>query len=77
LQYRVVATLSHTELEAELEGDTDEYRMELQINQVRPRYAVPSAAFVPVRAGREADVEAAQIVDEPDLAAYRDALTDP
>ncbi|HEY5928403.1 MAG TPA: tetratricopeptide repeat protein [Kofleriaceae bacterium] len=62
-----MATLSHSELAAELADDTEEYRMELQVDHVSPRYLVPSAAFVPVRAGCEREVEAAH-------AALSDAL---
>jgi tetratricopeptide (TPR) repeat protein len=59
LHYLVVRMLSYPELQAELAGDTDEYRMELDVDQVTPRFAVPSAAFVPIRAGCEDAVAAA------------------
>jgi hypothetical protein len=59
LQYRRVTTQSHTELAAELAADTEEYRMELQVDQVSPRHAVPSAAYIPIREGCEPQVAAA------------------
>ena len=43
------ASLSHEELAAELAGDTDEYRMELQVDQVAPPFRVASTAFLPIR----------------------------
>lgn len=50
--------MTQAELEAEIDGDFDEHRNELRVEQVSPAYRVPRAAYLPVRADRLADVEA-------------------